>query len=101
LHYNLISGVINRIFNNNIFINKDVELNIDDICGSLHTPKHKMFKVIDNYFSNNEYIISKDDNIDQNFKVIEKEDVLTGGNIYKHKYLKYKHKYLKYKQYLK
>jgi hypothetical protein len=101
LHYNLISGVINRIFNNNIFINKDVELNMDDICGSLHTPKHKMFKVIDNYFSDNKYIISKDDNIDPNFKVIEKEDVLTGGDIYKHKYLKYKHKYLKYKQYLK
>ena len=97
MHYNLISGVINRIFNNNIFINKDVA----DICGSLHTPKHKMFKVIDNYFSDNKYIISKDDNIDPNFKVIEKEDVLTSGDINKNKYLKYKHKYLKYKQYLK
>ena len=96
LHYNLISEEINRIFNNNLFIDKNVEKNIDDICGSLYTPKHKMFKVINNYFSDNKYIINKDDNINENFKVIEKEDVLMGGDIYKHKYLKYKHKYLKY-----
>ena len=112
LHYNLISGEIYRIFNNNIFINKDVE----DICGSLYTPKYKMFKIIDNYFLNNEYIISKDNNIDENFKVViekekEKDDLIKDetkqdnnemvGRKYKHKYLKYKHKYLKYKQYFK
>lgn len=96
LHYNLISEEINRIFNNNLFIDKNVEKNIDDICGSLYTPKHKMFKVINNYFSDNKYIINKDDNINENFIVLEKEDVLMGGDIYKHKYLKYKHKYLKY-----
>ena len=81
IHYNVNNRKTNRIFNNNIVINK----NIKDICGSLYTPKYKMFKVIDNYFLDN-----TDTDIHDDFKVSNYEE-------YKHKYLKYKHKYLKYK----
>ena len=87
LHYNVNNKETRRILNN-IVINKNVE----DICGSLYTPKYKMFKIIDNYFINKPpYKINTDINIDDNFKVSIFDER------YKHKYLKYKHKYLKYK----
>ena len=105
LHYNLKTENKQRIFNNNIVINK----NIEDICGSLYSlykSKYKMFKVIDNYFNDINYIINTDNTIDNNFKVnntieVDEEYVVLEGGKYKHKYLKYKNKYLNYKNYIK
>jgi hypothetical protein len=94
LHYNLKTKNKQRIFNNNIVINK----NIEDICGSLYTLynlKYKMFKVIDNYFKDINYKINTDNTIDNNFKVYNEKEV---DEEYRHKYLKYKNKYLNYKK---
>jgi broad specificity phosphatase PhoE len=117
VHYNHKTKDIIRRFNNDIVINEQL---VTDICGEIPTPlsifspsnSYKMFNVINNYFNDidNEYDVTKDPEIDDNFKVfIEKEedddweklggryiDDLAGGR-YKHKYLKYKHKYLNLK----
>ena len=90
IHYNINNGET-KIILNNIVIKK----NIKDICGSLYTPKYKMFKVIDNYFNK---IKESDININNKFKVsiFDQISINSEEEKYKQKYLKYKHKYLKY-----
>jgi hypothetical protein len=101
VHYNHQTENVKTIFNNNIIIDRTL---LGDTCGKTLS-ENKMFKVIDNYFNDENYNIANDYDILEDYstkinKMIKSESdgfELLGGR-YKHKYFKYKHKYLNYKK---
>jgi bisphosphoglycerate-dependent phosphoglycerate mutase len=99
VHYNHQTKNVEKIFNNNIVINKTL---LKDTCGKTIS-ENKMFQVINKYFNDEYYNAANDYDILEDYSTrIKKTDgdyELIGGK-YKHKYLKYKHKYLNKKHLL-
>lgn len=99
VHYNHQTKNVNKIFNNNIVIDKTL---LGDTCGK-KISENKMFQVINKYFNDENYNAAIDYNILEDYSIeIKKmyEDYELIGGKYKHKYFKYKYKYLNKKHLL-